>query len=75
VDRAPIDFIMLLDTTPDAARARWDVLAAMTGEARLRQALELTDFVYRVAADGRRARAADSAPDPRGLKATDPTRP
>ena len=49
---------MLHDTTADAARTRWTVLAAMTGEARLRQALELTDLVYRIAADGRRARAA-----------------
>jgi hypothetical protein len=47
---------MLLDTTADAARTRWRILAAMTGEARLRQALELTDLVYRIAADGRRAR-------------------
>jgi hypothetical protein len=51
---------MLLDTTAEAARARWRILAAMTGEARLRQALELTDFVYRITADGRRARAGDS---------------
>jgi hypothetical protein len=35
----------------------------MTGEARLRQALELTDFVYRITADGHRARAADSQGD------------
>ena len=66
---------MLLDTTPEAARARWAVLAAMTGEARLRQALELTDFVYRVAADGRRIRGVRVAPDSRShLEAPDPAR-
>jgi hypothetical protein len=54
---------MLLDTTAEAAGTRWRILAAMTGEARLRQALELTDFVYRITADGHRARAADSQGD------------
>ena len=54
---------MLLDTTPDAARMRWKILATMTGEARLLQALQLTDLVYRIAADGRRARAAESKDD------------
>ena len=52
---------MLLDTTPEAARLRWRVLAALTGEQRLRQALELTDFVYRISADGRRALQANQA--------------
>jgi hypothetical protein len=47
---------MISDTTPEAARVRWLVLAALSGEQRLRQALELTDFVLRVHADGRRAR-------------------
>jgi hypothetical protein len=47
---------MSLDTTAEAARVRWGVLIAMTGEARLRQALEITDLVLRIAADGRRAR-------------------
>jgi hypothetical protein len=51
---------MLLDTTADAARTRWRILAAMTGEARLRQALELTDLVFRIAADGLRARTTGS---------------
>ena len=67
---------MLLDTTPDAARARWDVLAAMTGEARLRQALELTDFVYQVAADGRRWRGVEPATERGGnINVADPARP
>jgi hypothetical protein len=56
-------FAMLLDTTADAARTRWRILAAMTGEARLRQALELTDLVHRIAADGRRARTTASIGD------------
>ena len=47
---------MISDTTPEAARVRWRVLAALSGEQRLRQALELTDFVLRVHADGRRDR-------------------
>jgi hypothetical protein len=49
---------MLLDTTAEAARIRWKILTGMSGEARLRQALELTDLVFRIAADGRRARSA-----------------
>jgi hypothetical protein len=54
---AAIHFTMLLDTTAEAARIRWAVLMAMTGESRLRQALEITDLVLRIAADGRRASA------------------
>lgn len=56
---------MPLDTTAEAARIRWAVLKDMTGEARLRQALELTDLVFRIAADGRRARTPD---EPRPTK-------
>jgi hypothetical protein len=52
---------MLLDTTPEAARLRWKVLATLTGEQRLLQALKLTDFVYRISADGRRALQASQA--------------
>ena len=46
---------MLHDTTPEAARVRWNALARLTGEQRLRQALELSDFIFRVRADGERA--------------------
>jgi hypothetical protein len=45
---------MILDTTPDATRLRWRVLAALSGEERLIQALELTDLVLRVRSDGQR---------------------
>jgi hypothetical protein len=45
---------MILDTTPEATRLRWRVLAALSGEERLNQALELTDFVLRVRSDGQR---------------------
>jgi hypothetical protein len=67
---------MLLDTTADAAQTRWRILAGMTGEARLRQALELTDLVFRIAADGRRARTIASIGDqqaqPQGREASNP---
>jgi len=62
---------MLLDTTAEAARIRWAVLVAMTGEARLRQALEITDLVFRIAADGRRARTS-SEPMRADTEATEP---
>ncbi len=45
---------MILDTSTEATRVRWRVLADLSGEERLRQALELTDFLFRVRADGER---------------------
>jgi len=45
---------MILDTTPEATRIRWRVLAELSGEERLGQALELTDFVLRLRSDGER---------------------
>jgi hypothetical protein len=71
---AAVPFSMLLDTTAEAARIRWAVLVAMTGEARLRQALEITDLVFRIAADGRRARA-PSEPRRADTDATEPADP
>jgi hypothetical protein len=46
---------MIRDTTPGAASVQWKALAALTGEERLRQALDLTDFVLELQAEGRRA--------------------
>ena len=51
---------MIHDTTPEAQRYRWEILARMSGAQRVRQALELTDFVLRVQADGARARASSA---------------
>lgn len=48
---------MIRDTTPEAARVRWSALSRMSGPERLRQALELTDFVLTIHADGERARS------------------
>ena len=52
---------MIHDTTPEAQRLRWQILARMSGEQRVRQALELTDFILRVRADGERARSTAGA--------------
>ena len=54
---------MFGDTTPEAARVRWGVLARMNGEQRVRQALELTDFVLRLRVEGERWRAERDAPN------------
>ncbi len=47
---------MVGDTTPEAARVRWNALSRMSGQERLRQALDLTDLVLTIHADGERAR-------------------
>lgn len=52
---------MIHDTTPEAQRLRWRILARMSGEQRVRQALELTDFVLQVHAEGARARETSDA--------------
>lgn len=46
---------MLRDTTIDAANVQWRALAALSGDERLRQALDLTDFVLKLQAEGRQA--------------------
>ena len=51
---------MTLDTTPDAAESKRRALAALSGTARLQQALELSQFVADFSAAGAAARAAAS---------------
>jgi hypothetical protein len=49
---------MSYDTTPEAARLRLDVLRSLSGEARLEQALELSEAVRALSEAGRRDREA-----------------
>jgi len=57
MDRPLVESDMIRDTTPEAARVRWRALSRMSGQERLRQALELTDLVLTIRADGERARS------------------
>ena len=50
---------MTRDTTKDAARAQIEALSRLSGEERLQQALELSDFVFEVHLAGVEARARD----------------
>ena len=52
---------MHTDTSVEAARMRLHALRALGGEARLKQALELSEAVRRLAESGRRERAAQPA--------------
>lgn len=54
--RPLVESDMIRDTTHEAARVRWSALSRMSGQERLRQALELTDLVLTIRADGARAR-------------------
>ncbi|MCH7532220.1 MAG: hypothetical protein IIB36_10760 [Gemmatimonadetes bacterium] len=47
---------MAFDTTPEAARARWAVLAALDGGQRLGQALALSEFTLAMQREGARFR-------------------
>ncbi len=47
---------MAFDTTPEAARARWAVLAALDGGQRLTQALVLSEFTLALQREGTRWR-------------------
>ena len=51
---------MTLDTTRDAAEARRNALAGLSGAERLQQALDLSQFVADFSAAGAAARAAGS---------------
>ena len=60
---------MIGDTTPDAARAQWKALASLTGEQRLRLAIDLTDFVLGLQAEGRRKRGEAPSEDAESVPA------
>ena len=47
---------MAFDTTPEAARVRWEALAALDGGERLAQALALSEFTLALQREGARAR-------------------
>lgn len=70
---------MAMDTSSEAAGLRRAFLAAMSGEERLREALELSEAVAALAEAGSRARAvsgsqADDHPESRRAHANDPHR-
>lgn len=53
-----LSFGMPYDTAPEAARLQLDALRALSGEARLEQALELSEAVRALSEAGRRDREA-----------------
>ena len=53
-----VDFSMAMDTSSEATRFRRAILAAMSGEDRLREALELSEVVASLAEAGSLARMA-----------------
>ena len=56
---------MLTDTTREAARIRIETLRALGGSVRLKQALDLSDVVRRLAEQGQRDRDGRTPPVPR----------
>ncbi len=69
---------MAHDTTAEAARIQIEALARLSGEVRLRQALELSDFVFEIHRQGKRARAIErqdrGVPDSEALGSGPPSR-